>query len=107
MAKLKLEYLWLDGYTPVANLRGKTKIVEADPSTFSLEDCPMWGFDGSSPQVLARTADPEASTKNDKINLPQVAGIHFALRMSSLRLHFCSAPEDQFKINQQTSKAYG
>ena len=50
MAKLKLEYLWLDGYTPVANLRGKTKIEEGDPSTFSLEDCPMWGFDGSSTQ---------------------------------------------------------
>jgi glutamine synthetase len=50
MAKLKLEYLWLDGYTPVANLRGKTKIVDGDPSKFSLEDCPMWGFDGSSTQ---------------------------------------------------------
>ena len=48
MAKLKLEYLWLDGYTPVANLRSKTKIADGDPSTFSLEDCPMWGFDGSS-----------------------------------------------------------
>ena len=28
MAKYKLEYLWLDGYTPVANIRGKTKIQE-------------------------------------------------------------------------------
>ena len=42
MAKLKLEYIWLDGYTPVANLRGKTKIVEGDPEKFTLEDCPMW-----------------------------------------------------------------
>ena len=50
MAKLKLEYLWLDGYTPVANLRGKTKILEGDPNTLALEDCPMWGFDGSSTQ---------------------------------------------------------
>lgn len=48
MAKLKLEYIWLDGYTPVAGLRGKTKIADGDPATFSLEDCPMWGFDGSS-----------------------------------------------------------
>ena len=30
MAKYKLEYLWLDGYTPVANIRGKTKIAEFD-----------------------------------------------------------------------------
>ena len=48
MGKSKLEYLWLDGYKPTANLRGKTKIIE----NFSgkLEDCPMWAFDGSSTQ---------------------------------------------------------
>ncbi len=46
MAKSKLEYIWLDGYTPTASLRSKTKIV----NNFSgrLEDCPMWAFDGSS-----------------------------------------------------------
>lgn len=49
MPKFKLEYIWLDGYTPVANLRGKTKIAEFD-SFPSLEDLPMWGFDGSSTQ---------------------------------------------------------
>lgn len=49
MAKTKyvLEYLWLDGYTPVANLRGKSQVKEF--SSFpSLEDLPEWGFDGSS-----------------------------------------------------------
>jgi len=47
MAKYKLEYIWLDGYEPVANLRGKTQIKEfgAFPK---LEELPMWGFDGSS-----------------------------------------------------------
>lgn len=49
MAKYKLEYLWLDGYTPVANLRGKTKIENYD-SFPTLEQLPMWGFDGSSTQ---------------------------------------------------------
>ncbi len=49
MAKYKLEYIWLDGYTPVPNLRGKTKIADFD-SMPSLEDLPMWGFDGSSTQ---------------------------------------------------------
>jgi glutamine synthetase len=50
MTKIKLEYLWLDGYTPVANIRGKTCVKDGDPETWSLEDCPMWGFDGSSTQ---------------------------------------------------------
>ena len=27
MNKSKLEYIWLDGYKPTANLRSKTKIV--------------------------------------------------------------------------------
>ena len=31
MPKYKLEYLWLDGYQPVPNLRGKTKIVSEAP----------------------------------------------------------------------------
>jgi glutamine synthetase len=49
MTKYKLEYIWLDGYTPVPNLRGKTQIKEFD-SFPSLEDLPLWGFDGSSTQ---------------------------------------------------------
>lgn len=50
MARIKLEYIWLDGYKPIPNLRGKTKVVDGDPATFALDDCPMWGFDGSSTQ---------------------------------------------------------
>ena len=46
MAKYKLEYIWLDGYLPEPNLRGKTKIVDKAPA--SVDDCPEWGFDGSS-----------------------------------------------------------
>src|SRR6187401_1064500 len=49
MAKYKLEYIWLDGYTPVASLRSKTQIKEY--SSFpKLEELPVWGFDGSSTQ---------------------------------------------------------
>ena len=47
MTKYKLEYLWLDGYTPVPNLRGKTQLKDFD-SYPSLEQLPQWGFDGSS-----------------------------------------------------------
>ncbi len=46
MNKSKLEYIWLDGYEPTANLRSKTKIVEDFGGT--LAECPLWSFDGSS-----------------------------------------------------------
>jgi glutamine synthetase len=47
MTKYKLEYIWLDGYTPIPNLRGKTQIKEFD-SFPTLDQLPLWGFDGSS-----------------------------------------------------------
>jgi glutamine synthetase len=47
MTKYRLEYIWLDGYTPVPSLRGKTQIKEFD-SFPTLEQLPLWGFDGSS-----------------------------------------------------------
>ena len=56
--KLKLEYIWLDGYTPEPNLRSKIKIFDWQESQGSLqnplfatptpEDLPHWSFDGSS-----------------------------------------------------------
>src|SRR5438552_18228037 len=47
MTKFKLEYIWLDGYTTVPNLRGKTQLKEFD-SFPTLEQLPLRGFDGSS-----------------------------------------------------------
>ena len=47
MTKYKLEYIWLDGYTPTPNLRGKTQIKEYEAFP-TLEQLPLWGFDGSS-----------------------------------------------------------
>ena len=49
MTKYKLEYIWLDGYKPVPNLRGKTQIKEFE-SFPTLDQLPLWGFDGSSTQ---------------------------------------------------------
>jgi glutamine synthetase len=46
MSKTKLEYIWLDGYSPTQSLRGKTKIVSDFGGT--LEECDDWCFDGSS-----------------------------------------------------------
>ena len=45
--KTKVEYVWLDGYTPEPSLRSKVKIMDL-PVPFELKDIPNWGFDGSS-----------------------------------------------------------
>jgi glutamine synthetase len=44
--KSKLEYIWLDGYKPTQSLRSKTQVRSDFGGT--LEECPMWSFDGSS-----------------------------------------------------------
>ena len=36
MAKTKLEYIWLDGYTPTQSLRSKTKIVRDFDGTWKV-----------------------------------------------------------------------
>ena len=46
MTKVKAEYIWIDGHKPTAKLRSKTKVFEGPVK--SLDDIPMWGFDGSS-----------------------------------------------------------
>jgi len=48
--KIKLEYVWLDGYKPEPNLRSKVKIVEYNTvnNAFLDGNFPMWNFDGSS-----------------------------------------------------------
>jgi glutamine synthetase len=81
MTKYKLEYLWLDGYTPVPNIRGKTQIKEY--ATFpSLEQLPLWGFDGSSTkQAEGRSSDcvlkpvsvfPDSTRKNGVLVMCEV-----------------------------------
>ena len=44
--KSKLEYIWLDGFKPTQSLRSKTMVRNDFGGT--LEECPMWCFDGSS-----------------------------------------------------------
>ena len=49
--KTKLEYIWLDGYKPTQSLRSKTLVATDFGGT--LDDCPMWAFDGSSTEQAA------------------------------------------------------
>ena len=48
--KVKLEYVWIDGYTPEPNLRSKVKIADYEQikNCLVLNNFPEWNFDGSS-----------------------------------------------------------
>lgn len=48
MTKIKLEYIWLDGYKPTQNLRSKTKVEDHDDFKGTIEELSDWSFDGSS-----------------------------------------------------------
>ena len=48
MAKIKLEYIWLDGNQPTQMMRSKTKIIDASKFTEDADRLPIWAFDGSS-----------------------------------------------------------
>jgi glutamine synthetase len=52
MGVYKAHYIWLDGQTPTAKMRGKTRIIPIG------EEPPVWGFDGSSTeQAVGHASD--------------------------------------------------
>lgn len=58
MAKIKLEYIWLDGYLPTQNLRSKTKVEEHENFKGTVEELGDWSFDGSSTkQAIGGSSD--------------------------------------------------
>ena len=81
MAKYKLEYVWLDGYEPVPNLRSKTQIKEFAKFP-KLDELPWWGFDGSSTrQAEGKSSDcmlkpvavyPDSTRKNGALVMCEV-----------------------------------
>ncbi len=50
MPDFRLDYIWLDGYQPTANIRTKSQMLDPDSFDGSLAAVPEWGFDGSSTQ---------------------------------------------------------
>lgn len=49
MDKVRAEYIWIDGQTPTAKMRCKTRILDNHRDLLSnLDLIPVWGFDGSS-----------------------------------------------------------
>lgn len=81
MVKFKLEYIWLDGYEPTANLRSKTLIREFKSFPTPAE-LPLWGFDGSSTrQAEGRSSDcvlkpvacyPDSTRRNGVLVMSEV-----------------------------------
>jgi len=97
----KLEYIWLDGYTPTQSLRSKTKVVDSKPT--KLEDCPGWSFDGSSTEqaeggssdCLLRPVkmiiDPQR--KNASLVLCEVLNADGSIHPSNMRSAFEDDPD--------------
>ncbi len=48
MTKFKFEYVWLDGYKPLPNIRSKTMVKELESFNGDVSSLSEWGFDGSS-----------------------------------------------------------
>jgi glutamine synthetase len=110
MAKYKLEYIWLDGYEPVANLRGKTKIEEFDAFP-TLEELPVWGFDGSSTkQADGSNSDcmlqpvavfPDPARKNGALVMCEVTLPDGSPHSSNSRADIPDDPDTWFGFEQE------
>ncbi len=110
MPKFKLEYLWLDGYTPVANLRGKTQVKEFD-SFPTLDQLPMWDFDGSSTlQAEGGDSDrmlkpvavyPDSTRKNGAIVMCEVMLPNGEPHPSNTRAGIPNDPDAWFGFEQE------
>ncbi|MBE7498457.1 MAG: glutamine synthetase beta-grasp domain-containing protein [Verrucomicrobiaceae bacterium] len=110
MAKYKLEYLWLDGYEPVRNIRSKTQIKEY-ASFPKLEELPNWGFDGSSTQqapggssdcVLKPVAVyPDSTRKNGVLVMCEVYNADGTPHASNDRATIVDDPDTWFGFEQE------
>ena len=97
----KLEYIWLDGYTPEANLRSKTKVVDSEPA--AVEDCPGWAFDGSSTEQAEGSSSDcllkpvkiinDPCRKNASLVLCEVLNADGSIHPSNFRGSFEDDPE--------------
>jgi glutamine synthetase len=111
MSKVKLEYIWLDGYTPLANLRSKTKIIDGDPAKLTLEDLPVWGFDGSSTrQAEGKNSDcllkpvalfPDATRKNGFVVMTEVLQPNGQPHPTNTRATIPDDPDTWFGFEQE------
>ena len=110
MAKYKLEYVWLDGYEPIPNLRSKTLIKDFD-SFPTLEDLPKWGFDGSSTkQAEGHSSDcvlkpvavyPDTTRKNGVLVMNEVMLPDGSAHPTNSRATILDDPDSWFGFEQE------
>jgi glutamine synthetase len=110
MAKYKLEYIWLDGYEPVPNLRGKTLVKDFEKFP-TLEDLPNWGFDGSSTRqaeghssdcVLKPVASyPDSTKKNGVLVLCEVLHADLTPHSTNARATILDDADTWFGFEQE------
>lgn len=97
----KLEYIWLDGYTPEPMMRSKTKVISKEPS--GPADCPEWSFDGSSTeQAEGSSSDcllkpvhmvPDPTRKNAFLVMTEVLAADGSIHPSNTRGVFEDDPD--------------
>jgi glutamine synthetase len=110
MAKYKLEYVWLDGYEPVPNLRSKSLIKDFDAFP-TLEQLPNWGFDGSSTRqaeghssecVLKPVAVyPDSTKRNGVLVMSEVLHPDLTPHSTNARATILDDPDTWFGFEQE------
>lgn len=101
--KSKLEYIWLDGYTPTQSLRSKTMVRNNFGGT--LEECPMWVFDGSSTEQAEGNASdcllkpvaiiPDPDRKNSYLVMTEVLNADGTAHVSNGRATIDESGDDE------------
>lgn len=101
--KSKLEYIWLDGYKPTQSLRSKTMVRKDFGGT--LEECPMWVFDGSSTEQAEGNASdcllkpvmiiPDPDRKNSYLVMTEVLNADGSAHESNGRATIDVADDDE------------
>jgi len=110
MAKYRLDYIWLDGYAPVQNLRTKCMLRDYDEFP-TLDQLPEWGFDGSSTQqaeggdsdcVLKPVAlYPDATRENGILVMCEVMNADGSAHPTNGRATIPDDPDTWFGFEQE------
>lgn len=111
MNKVKLEYIWTDGYTPEPNFRSKTKVIETNSSQLNVKDLPQWSFDGSSTQQAEGNSSDcilnpvrmykDTARKNAYLVLCEVLNADGSLHSSNNRGNFADQDDIWFGFEQE------